>query len=273
MHGGSGTALKVGLSAALLVLGLLVAMQLPSASLAGAPTPTTTAFVPGVLVVSVTLNNNSGISPILGGVNSPMQGVGVGVVQLTAFGIHLQFTTNQSGVAESPLPQGEYGVSVGDSEFSLSTSVQVDSGLVTRVQVGVNRTAYYGFFAEADDSTTRGSIEPWNNLVVGVSTSGYALFVSGGTQIAVSYFPGQTQPPPVAFGPTVFLQPEGFLPIGGSGSVGTGAEVPATVVSQVPEAGTTWLTLQPARELQLAGAAYLAVVSYKVGSSVTIGNG
>ncbi|MDG7007001.1 MAG: hypothetical protein JRN06_02010 [Nitrososphaerota archaeon] len=258
---------KAGLSAVLLALAFILAFQLPSSGFTGRANP---AAAPsssgGRLLVSVTLENES-TAP------APLRGAQVGVSQFVPHGLHLVLPTNETGEVEFTLPPGTYGVSVGDDRFTLSAEVSVNLNKVTWMRVSVNRTAYVASFAVAEDSTSRGDIEPWNTVVVEVTpyqfptllTIGYAQ----GQQVIVS--PVSSPPSPPTFDGQVFLRPFSFTP-GGGGQVIWGLEVPATVVSQVVRSRGTWLTLQPASLLQLGGSSYLQVVSYQAGSSVTIEN-
>ena len=267
MAGRHETPLKAGLAAALVLLGFLLAVQVPTTTLAGGgfnqlgPTP-------GRLLVSVVMNNG-------GFFQRPLAGVQVGVTQNAAGGLHLLLTTNSSGEVGLPLPPGGYAVSASNSKFLLLSGATVNSGKLTTLQVTVNRTAYYATFVEADDSTTQGSLEPWNTVTVQVAEYGYPIFPPPGTQqtiISVGSVP--FRPGNFTFGQNLFLQALRIDYLGeGSVQFVNGTEVPATLVSQTAENGTTWLSLHPAKLFQVAGAEYVLVVDYAAGSRVTMADG
>ena len=258
---------KAGLTAVLLALAFVLAFQLPSSGFTGRGNP---AAAPsssgGRLLVSVMLENESTVP-------APLKGVQVGVSQFILHGLHLLLPTNGTGEVEFTLPPGTYGVSVGNDRFTLSSDVSVSSNEVTWMHVSVNRTAYMASFASAEDSTSRGDIEPWNTVVVEVTPYQFpTLLTIGYTQRQqVIVIPISSASSPPTFNGEVFLQPFSLTP-GGGGQVIGGPEVPATVISQVVRSGGTWLTLQPASLLQLGGTLYLQVVGYQAGSSVTIVN-
>ena len=260
-----GSSAKAGLSAVLVALALLLALQLPSSGFTGRGNPTASPSPSaGRLLVSVTLANESAI--IL-----PLQGVQVGITQFILHGLHLVVSTNGSGEAEFTLPPGTYGVSVRNSKLTLSSDVLVNAGRLTAMQVSVNRTAYAATFVEAEDSTSQGEIEPWNTVVVEIAP--YLLTISGnpgsqGGLTIIGSLPGSFAPP--TFNGTVFLQARTFH-ISNSGFVG-GPEVPATIISQVVSGGGTWLTLRPSGLLELAGSTFVQVVKYTAGSSVSVEN-
>lgn len=257
--------LKAGLSSALLVLGLLVAIETPSTILTGVGPATVTLIPPGRLLVSVALNNGSAIA-------APLSGVQVGITEPVLHGLHIRLATNRSGEVEITLQPGYYRVSVGNSKFALSDSVPINSGQLTHVQVALNRSAYYTTFTAAEDSTTQGTIEPWNTIVVAVPTTGYpitALWNLGAQQVIIVPVVGQAHP---SFGETVFVQTV-RLDVGGPGGTQRleyGAEVPATVLSQTDGAEAIWLSLKPSAQLQVVGALYLMVISYEAGSVVSV---
>jgi len=260
-----GASAKVGLSAALMALALLLALQLPSSGFTGKGNFSTTSYSEGQLLVSVTLENGSTVA-------APLKGVQVGISQLILHGLHLVLPTNGTGEVELALPPGTYGVTVSSDKFNQSSDISVDSGRLTWMQVSVNRTAYIASFVDADDSTSQGEIEPWNTVVVEVAP--YLVIFGPGASLGEQAVPAS--PPPPTFNGTVFLQPLSLYPdqggVGFAGLVG-GTEVRATVISQVARSGSVWLTLQPTGLLQLAGSLYLQVVSYEAGSSVTFENG
>jgi len=262
----NGAPARAGLSAILVALAVLLALQLPSSGFTGkgnstAPTP----YSSGQLLVSVTLENGS-IVP------APLRGVQVGISQLVLHGLHLVLPTNGTGEVEVALPPGAYGVVVSNDKFAQSSDVLVDSGGVTRMNVSVDRTTYVASFVDAEDSTSQGEIEPWNTVVVEVAP--YLVILASEAAFGGQVVPAN--PPPPTFNGTVFLQPLLYYPDnGGAGFAGfvAGMEVQATVVSQVARSGGVWLTLRPTGVLQLAGSAYLQVVSYEAGTSVSIENG
>jgi hypothetical protein len=261
----NGAPARAGLSAILVALAVLLALQLPSSGFTGrgnstAPTP----YSSGELLVSVTLENGSLVP-------APLRGVQVGVSQLVLHGLHLVLPTNGTGEVEVTLPPGAYGVAVSNDKFAQSSDVSVYSGGVTRMNVTVDRTTYVASFVDAEDSTSQGEIEPWNTVVVEVAP--YLVILATGAAFGEQV---ATNLSPPTFNDTVFLQPLLLYPDdGGVGFPGfvAGAEVQATVVSQVARSGGVWLTLRPTGVLQLAGSAYLQVVSYDAGSSVSVENG
>ena len=258
--------LKAGLAAALVVLGLLLAAELPAAGFAGRG-PGIQASPPGRLRVVVAMNNGSGYV-------GPLSGVLVGVTQASLGGLRLLLITNGSGEVGFPLPAGGYTVSASDPKFALTTAVTVDTGRVTTLRVVVNRTAYTSSYVEATDSTTQGTLEPWNTLAAEIPDSGYPLFQLPGSNETVYIVGGfVSQPGNLTFGPTVFLQTVGISTYG-VGYIGFvyGSEVPATVVAQTAQPGSTWLTLQPSKPIQVLGAESLLIVSYRAGSTVSLSN-
>jgi len=262
---GQGTAAKVGISAALLVLSFLVAIQLPSTALTGKATSTAAVSSGGRLLVSVTLDNGSLF-------RAPLPKVQVAIAQFLFHGLRVVLATNQTGEVEFPLPAGRYSVSVSNDKFALSTTVPVNPGQVTHLQVAVNRTANYASFVAADDSTSQGTIEPWNTVTVQVSPYSFLrfspFFLLGGQFSAVPV--GQQNPPTLGrFGAVVYMQPMNVYEVPPAYETRGGAEVPATVVSRVMNSGFAWLTLRLTEPLQLAGPVYLLVVRYQASSTVT----
>lgn len=253
------TAVKVGLLSVLLALAVLLSAALPPAFLAGNPQSQVGTPQPsGLLLVSVNMQEG-------GGPGIPLAGVKVAISQSILHGIRLALGTNASGQVEFPLQPGQYGVSLNDSRFSLETSVQVNQTTTTWLQVVVNRTGYYAAFADAQDTTTAGEVDTWNQLVVAVPASGVLVLPFGSGILTV--VPGALVPnvgSAPRFGSEVFVQP--FLLYGGT--LTPGAETPASVVSQVSRTGLTWLTLQPLKTLDVGGASYLVIFSYAAGSTV-----
>ena len=253
---------KAALSAALVALSFLLALQLPSSGFAGAGSSTVgTPLSGGRLLVSVDLENMSAPP-------APYRGVQVGISQLVPHGLHLVLPTNGTGEAEFTLLPGAYGVAVGNDKFTLSSDVSVEPGNLTSMQVTVNRTAYTAAFVAAEDSTSQGEIEPWNTVVLEVTPYQFPGLLSLGGVIITG--PGPANPSPPTFNGTVFLQTGSFYVSGTFSGLAGGPEVPATVLSQVIRPGGTWLTLRPAGVLQLAGSSFLYVVGYQAKSSVTI---
>ncbi|MDE1853645.1 MAG: hypothetical protein KGI38_07855 [Thaumarchaeota archaeon] len=265
MKGARGSAIKVGLSACLLVLGVLVSIALPPSFLGKSDTVVETIAPLGRLVVAVNMYNGSLIP-------GPLSGVQVAVAG--PLRVHFIGYTNKSGEFEWQLASGQYGVSVTDPRFATETSAAVRPGILTTVQVSVNRTESYSIFSAAEDSTTQGKIETWNQLVVEVSLYPYyfPLPYSAGAFVVLNAPISPIIPSLPTFGEEVFVQPFGAGPTGCC-SPAKGGEVPAKVVSQFPGQGAVWLTLQPLSLLDLAGAYFLGIVSYQAGSSVSYSSG
>lgn len=263
-----GASTKAGLTAVLAALALLLALQLPSSGLTGSGNSTVAASSStGRLLVGVALENDS-LAP------APLRGVQVGITQAIIHGLHLVLPTNRSGEAEFTVPAGVYGVSVGNSKFALFREVPVYSSNLTSVNVIVNRTAYIASFAEAEDSTTQGDIEPWNSVVVEVTPFRFPILLNPGNLpgqlVIVSSVPAS--PSPLTINGTVFVQAVSLYSGSGGTGIAGGPEVKATVVSQVVGPGGTWLTLRPTGLLHLGGSSYLQVVSYQAGSTVSFEN-
>ena len=258
---------RAGLLAVLVALALLLALQLPSSGFTGSgPSPVDVLPTAGQLLVSVALNNESSLP-------TPMKGVQVAISQPILHGLHLVLPTNGTGEVELTLPAGTYGVSVSNGKFALSSDVPVNSTGLTWMHVLVNRTSYLASFAEAQDSTSQGEIEPWNTVVVEVTPYQFLFPVVNGNPRGQQIIIGSVlpNPSPPTFNGSLYIQPYYFPSAAGAGLVG-GTEVPMTVVSQVARSGGTWLTLRPDGLLQLAGALYVQVVSYQAGSSVSFEN-
>lgn len=263
MAGRHDAPLKVGLAAALVILGFLLAVQVPTTTLAGRGFNQQGA-TPGRLLVRVVMSSI--------GFQIPLAGVQVGVTQDTAGGLHLLLATNESGEAGFPLPPGGYAVSASNPKFSLLSGVTVSSGNLTTLLVTVNRTAYNAAFVEADDSTTQGNLEPWNTVTVEVTQYGSPIFLPQLTPISLVNVPNG--PGNVTFGQNIFLQTLSMDFLGGGNfRLTNGTEVPATVISQTAEGGATWLSLHPLKLFQVGGAEYVMVVSYVAGSTETVSIG
>jgi len=255
------TAAKVGLSAVLLVLAVATAFAFPPGFLAGTASVTTTYTPPGQLDLSVTINNGSGIY-------APLAGGQVRVSQALLHGFTLMAATNDSGEVDITLASGQYAVSVYDRRFSFENAVPVDPGKVTRLQVQVNRTSFYAYWVEAQDSSTTGQVETWNQLEIAVSMVGGVYFAVGPAFVFVPV--GQSENySNFKFPANVFLQPIEFR-FSGETVIPGGPEIPATVISQVRSSETTWLVLKPLAPFSLSGANYLGVVSYVAGGNVTL---
>ncbi len=268
MTDGRGSAVEAGLAAALVAIGLIASFSLPpSFLLSSASQPQTTVVsADGRLNVSVLLRDVSGNL-------FPMAEVGVGVTQFVVHGLRLVFNTDSKGNVSTQASPGEYGVSIADPRFTLSTRVTVFSGSTTQLRVIVNRTSANADFAQVQDSTTSEQVGPWNQLVVEVTPSPLAfpfgLWALGQYTIFVQNMSSNAVP---KFGSEVFLQPLEFS--GGLGRLSPlGAEVPASVVAQMRGEQTVWLTLRPLEILDLSGSYFLSVVTYTAGSSVSIRNG
>lgn len=263
MRGINDSAAKVGLFAALLILGVVVSTALPPSFLEeSAAPPIRTVVPPGYLLVTVAMDGG------------PLDGVSVAISQFTFHGLHIILATNRSGQVEFPLAPGQYGVSVTDPRFGLETSVPVSSGTTTRLQVTLNRTAFSSVFSAAQDSTLTGEIEPWNQLVVEVAPYGCLTscgLLGLGGQFGIRVIPSGITLSVPHFGSEVFVQTVRYF-ANGTGIPTLGSEIPATVISQVAGSGVSWLTLQPLSVLDLSAALYLLVVSYAVGSTVSFSN-
>jgi len=246
-------AARVGLSAALLVLGVAVAVALPPGFVAGGAT--TLAYVPpGSLLLSVSMNNGSGAYTAVAGSQ-------VRLSQTLPHGVTILAQTNESGEVEITVASGQYAVSVFDQRFSYETILPVNPGKVTQTHVLVNRTSLFAFWVEAQDSSTTGQVETWNQVEVGVSTLQANFFTS-----PIAQFRNYSN---FAFPTNVFLQPI-KIRFNGVAYEPSGPEIPATVISQVRSSGLIWLVLRPLAPLSLSGANYLGVVAYNAGGNVTI---
>ena len=248
------TAAMVGLTALLLILGVAAAVALPPGFVEGGTSATLTYVPPGRLALSVSLSNG-------GGAYTPVDGSRVRVSQTLPHGFTLLAQTNGSGEVEMTLSSGEYAVSVYDGRFSFETGVSLNPGKVTQLQVRVNRTSFFAFWVEAQDSSTTGQVETWNQVEV-------ALTASGANYITVPIMQLENYSK-FKFPADVFLQTiefrynEGFFVI-------RGPEIPAAVISQVISSGSIWLVLEPLAPLSLSGANYLGVVTYEAAGTVTI---
>ena len=248
------TAAMVGLSAAFLLLGVVAAVALPPGFVAAGTSATVAYVPPGQVAISVSMGNGDGVY-------TPVPGSQVRVSQTLLHGFTLLAETNDSGDVEMTLPSGQYAVSVSNQKFSFQTGVSLEPGKVTLLQVRVNRTSFFGFWVETQDSSTEGQIETWNQVEVAVPASG-ANYVTVPVRQLENYsnykFPGG-----------VFLQTIEFRYIGGLFVVG-GPEVPATVISQVTSSGNIWLVLKPLAPFSLSGANYLGVIAYEAAGTMTI---
>ncbi len=257
------SAIKVGLSTALLILAVVVSTALPPSFLEGRVVKPEQIVGPsGYLLVSVAL---AGL---------PVGGVVVSASQSVLHGVRLTLETNHSGQVDFPLPTGHYGVLVTDPRFSLETFVDVFTGATTRMQVAVNRTTFTSLFAAAQDSTSVGEIEPWNVLLMEVEPSWEHLFppLFGLGAPYIQYtLPGGVAPTVPRLGSEVFVQPM-TLHFNKTFAEYSGPEVPSTVISQVAGPGVAWLTLQPDGVLEISRANYILVIWYSAGSSVTYPN-
>jgi hypothetical protein len=244
----------VGLTAILLILGVAAAVALPPGFVESGTFATLTYVPPGHLALSVSMNDG-------GGVYTPVDGSRVRVSQTLLHGFTLLAQTNESGEVEMTLSSGQYAVSVYDGRFSFETGVSLNPGEVTQLEVRVNRTSFFAFWVEAQDSSTTGQVETWNQVEVAVPTSG-ANYVTVPIMQLENYsnfnFPAE-----------VFLQTIEFRYIGGFFVI-RGPEIPADVISQVISSGNIWLVLKPLAPLSLSGANYLGVVTYEAAGTVTI---
>ena len=255
------TAAKASLAAALLILGVAAAFVLPPGFLAGTVAVTSTYTPPGKLDLSVSVNNGSGIY-------TPLAGGQVRVSQALLHGFTLLAQTNASGDVDITLAAGQYAVSVYDQRFSFESAVPVNPGKVTRLQVQVNRTFFYAFWVEAQDSSTSGQVETWNQLEAAVSMQGGSYFTVGPVYLTFPVGPYQNYSS-FKFPANVYLQPIEFRSSGGALEP-YGPEIPAEVISQVRSSETAWLVLKPSTPFSLSGANYLGVVCYVAGGNVTI---
>lgn len=265
LRGTNGPAVRVGLSAALLVIGALLSTALPPSFLEGqAGSTQNTVVAPGYLLVSVLLDGG------------PLAGVSVVVSQVSHFGLRITLRTNLTGEVEFPLTSGQYGVSVTDPRFIIITSAPVFSGNITTVQVNANRTSYQAMFAAAQGAASAGQVETWDEIVVGVIPNGSPVYFGLWGLTGYPIFPAPangTIPAAPRFGSEVFVQPiKYYLNYSYSYYFADGPEIPASVLSQVAGSGVTWLTLQPMRLLDLSEANYLDIVSYAASSTVSDSN-
>lgn len=247
-------AARVALSAALLVLGVAAAVALPPGFVAEGGSTTLAYVPPGSLLLSVSMNNGSGEY-------TPVAGSEVRVSQTLLHGFTLLARTNDSGEVEITVASGQYAVSVFDQMFSYETTVPVNPGRVTQMQVRVNRTSFLAFWVQAQDSSTTGQVETWNQVEVAVPMLSGNYFTR-----EIVEFRNYSN---FTFPTNVFLQPVKFQFSGGT-LVPTGPEIPATVISQVRSTGDIWLVLGPLTPLSLSGANYLGVAAYEAGGNVTI---
>jgi len=247
-------AARVGLSAALLVLGVAAAVALPPGFVAVGGSTTLAYVPPGRLLLSVSMDNGSGGY-------TPVAGSQVRLSQTLPHGFTLLARTNDSGKVEITVASGQYTVSVFDQRFSYETTVPVNPGKVTLAEVRVNRTSFFAFWVEAQDSSASGQVETWNQMEVAVP------MLSG------NYFTFEIVQPRnysnFVFPTNLFLQPVEFRFSGGT-FVPSGPEIPATLTSQVRSSGDIWLVLRPLAPFSLSGANYLAVVAYEAGGNVTV---
>jgi len=248
------TATMVGLTAILLILGVAAAVALPPGFVGGRTSATLTYVPPGHLALSVSMNNG-------GGAYTPVGSSQVRVSQTLAHGFTLLAQTNESGEVEMTLPSGQYAVFVYDGRFSYETGVSLDPGRVTQLQVHVNRTSFFAFWVEAQDSSTTGQVETWNQVEVALLTSGVNYVTVPVAQ--PENYSGYKFPSNVFLQTIEFRSFEGFFVI-------RGPEIPAAVVSQVTSSGNIWLVLQPLEPLSLSGANYLGVVTYEAAGTVTM---
>jgi hypothetical protein len=248
------TATMVGLTTILLILGLAAAVALPPGFVGGGASAPLTYVPPGHLALSVSMNNGDGVY-------TPVDGSRVRVSQTLLHGFTLLALTNESGEVEMTLSSGPYAVSVYDGRFSFETGVSLNPGKVTQLQVRVNRTSIFAFWVEAQDSSTTGQVETWNQIEVAVPTSG-ANYITVPIRQPVNYSNYK-------FPTNVFLQTVEFQSIVGF-LVIRGPEIPAAVISQVISSGNIWLVLKPLAPLSLSGANYLGVVTYEAAGTVTV---
>lgn len=258
------TAAILGLSAVLLALGFAAAVALPPGFVGVGASATFASVPPGQLALSVSMNNGTGVS-------IPVAGSQVRVSQTVVHGITLLAETNDSGDVEMTLPAGQYAVSVYDQRFSFETGAPIEPGRVTQLQVQVNRTSFVALWVEAQDSSTTGQLETWNQVEVAVPTSG-GIFViaSVGEPNYIPFAFGQ----PVdyssfKFPANVFLQAV-ELQSNGDTFGPSGPETQAAVISQVENSGDIWLVLRPLAPLYLSGASYLGVTAYEAGGNVIV---
>ena len=254
MEGSRDTAAMVALTAILLILGVAAAVALPPGFAVGRAPATLTYVPPGHLALSVSMSNG-------GVVYSPVDGSEVRVSQASIHGFTLLAQTNESGEVEMTLPSGEYAVSVYDGRFTFESGVSLDPGKVTQLQVRVNRTSFFALWVEAQDSSTTGEVETWNQVEVALSASGVNYVTVPMAQLenfSDFRFPAE-----------VYLQTVEFETIAGFFVI-RGPEIPAAVISQVLNSGNIWLVLRPLAPLSLAGANYLGVVTYEAAGTVTV---
>jgi len=192
---------------------------------------------------------------------TPLAGSQVRVSQTLPHGFTLMAQTNDSGEVEIAVASGQYAVSVFDQRFSYETIVPVNPEKVTQTQVLVNRTSFSAFWAEAQDSSTSGQVETWNQVEVAVSTLDNNFFTYPIVQSRnYSNF---------VFPTNVFLQPT-KIRFNGVTFGPSGPEIPATLISQVRSSGDIWLVLRPLAPFSLSGANYLGVVAYEASGNVTV---
>jgi len=248
------TATMVGLAAILLILGVAAAVALPPGFVGGRASAPVTYVPPGHLALSVSMNDGNGVY-------TPVGGSRVRVSQALPHGFTLLAQTNESGELEMTLSSGQYAVAVSDGRFSFESGVSLNPGVVTQLQVRVNRTSFFAFWVEAEDSSTTGVVETWNQVELALPTSG-ANYITVPIRHPENYSTFK-------FPASVFLQTIEFGYVGGLFVI-RGPEIPASVVSQVTSSGNIWLVLKPLAPLSLSGANYLGVVTYVAAGTVTM---
>jgi hypothetical protein len=252
------------LTLTIIAIGLLLATWIPPSFLAGGAVTQSPASstVEGYLLVSVTLQTP------FGGF-APVAGVRVGIAQLVLQGIRLSLLTNQTGETEFPLRPGQYGVSITDPRFGLSTNVPIASGNTTLLQVQVNRTQYPSLFADLSDSTGSGAVNSWERMDLAIEPQ-YTLqnvFPVGSIPAGIN----ASQPKPIPdLGQVVFIQAwRGFNYYNSTYPFFLGPEAETTLISQVTKGGVTWLELQPQDAFALQNVFSVVVNSYVPGYSVS----
>jgi hypothetical protein len=166
---------------------------------------------------------------------------------------------------------GTYQVGVADPRFSVSTAVRVSTGNITFVRVTANRTESQSSFADMQDTSGTGTVNPWDSMELVVPESGgsaAAVWVGGMVRWYPIFGVGQGNLSTVSqeFGSQVFLQTGTNFGFAGGG---VGPEVRATVLSQTVRDGLVWLQVRPSRAFSVSGISYVLVITYAAGYQVT----
>jgi Carboxypeptidase regulatory-like domain len=257
----------------LVLLAAILGGIAPGYSHAPVRVSTTNSPAPGTILVKTAIRVGQNSSTLL----EPIAGANVSISTATSRLSATEIVRTQSnGEYEDSIAPGQYRVSASDPDFNQTTTVSVQSGMTTEVDVLVTRNSYPALLSDLPDPESTGSVSPWSYVSVSVNASlglqlNDSLFIDGyyssyvvslGTS-TTTLTAGGTPGTPITF----TFQADAIV------STNPG-EVPAVLVSSHLEEAVNspvlWLTLQPENFFTLSNLYSLAVATYSSNVQVSM---